>query len=504
MELFLGIKNLTKRFPQVLACDSISFDVRKGEIHCLLGENGAGKTTLAECLYGTYKPDFGEIFVKGSQVTLSSPSDAIQHGIGMVHQHFVLVPPLSVIENIVVGTQTKGILLNLDTVEKHLQSLCEGYGITLDLWEKVWQLSVGEQQWIEILKALYIGAELLILDEPTAVLTPQEIDKLFTILKKMRADGLSILFITHKLREVMAVSDRVTVLRKGKHVATVNTSEVTTEDLARLMVGREVVLHVHKEKLTPGKPLLEIRGLQAQNDKGQKALQEIDLTLNENEILGIAGVSGNGQKELCEVLVGVRKASDGKILMKSEDITNHTPHSIMMKGIAHIPEDRFRQGLVPDFSVSENLILGQQNSNQYRGRIFLNFDAIEKFARECISAFEIVTPSLNQITKLLSGGNIQKLILARELSIHPKCIIANQPTRGLDIAGCEYVYNQLLALRKSGVGILLISEDLEEIINISDRIAVIFRGQLMGVFNAAEAKLEKLGLLMAGIQEEAL
>jgi simple sugar transport system ATP-binding protein len=500
--LLLHTEALTKRFPLVVANDAISFDVRQGEIHCLLGENGAGKSTLAGCLYGVYRPDAGQVFFKGQPVTLSSPNDAIQLGVGMVHQHFVLVPPLTVIENIVVGTDSSGVLLDLRQAEQKLTSLCETYGMDLDLRAEVWQLSVGEQQWVEILKALYMDVELLILDEPTAVLTPQETDKFFSILKQMRDDGLSIVFITHKLREVMEVSDRVTILQKGKHVATVNTAEVTQVDLACMMVGREVVFRIEKEALPPGEPVLEIKELRARNDKGQPALQGIDLTVHQHEIVGIAGIAGNGQKELFEVVVGVRRAEEGQVLLDGEDVTGISPRSIMAKGVAHVPADRIHEGLVMEFSVAENLILGSQRIRPRRWGLFLEREAMMEFARECISSFEITTPSPDQSAQVLSGGNLQKVILARELSQQPRCLIANQPTRGLDVGAIEYVHRRLLEQRGSGVGILLFSEDLEELFNLADRIAVLFKGQIMGVFDTHETEIARIGLLMAGIEEE--
>jgi ABC-type uncharacterized transport system ATPase subunit len=494
--------SLTKRFPLVLANDKVDFNVRRGEVHCLLGENGAGKTTLAECLYGFYKPEEGEIHFNGKSVTLSSPNDAIHLGIGMVHQHFVLVEPLSVIENIVLGTDRKGILLDLSSAEKKLESLCELYDVKLDLHAKIWQLSVGEQQWVEILKALYIGVQLLILDEPTAVLTPPEADRLFSVLHRMKNEGLSIIFITHRLKEVMQVSDRVTVLRKGKKIVTVNTQDVTTEELAYMMVGREVIFRVNKDKVDAGDPILQINELVAKNDMGLEALHSINLTLHRSEILSIAGVAGNGQKELFEVLVGVRKALAGQITISDKEITNKSPRTISNEGIAHIPDDRIGAGLIPDFSVADNLILGLEENPPYRKGLFLDKNYIKKFAGECISQFDIMTPSMNQKTSYLSGGNLQKVILARELRQSPRVLIANQPSRGLDVGVIEYVHKQLIEMRRDGVGILLISEDLDEIFNLSDRIAVMFKGRILKIFDADEADIESIGLLMAGVVDK--
>ncbi len=500
-ELVIQTVNLSKQFPNVIANDRISFGVKKGEIHCLLGENGAGKSTLAECLYGAYQADSGEIFFKGQQVKLTSPDDAIKLGIGMVHQHFVLVRPFTVIENIVLVSQSHGVLSDLSSAEVKLKSLCDDYGVDLDLHAEIWQLSVGEQQWVEILKAIYSGVDLLILDEPTAVLTPQEIERFFGILEKMRAAGLSIILITHKLNEVMQISDRVTILRKGKVVSTVVTSQETKESLANMMVGRDVVLNIDKKELPVGEPILEISNLSALNDREQTALKDLTLKLHKNEILGIAGVAGNGQRELFEVLIGVRKAESGQVLFENEDITNRSPRLIKRRGIAQVPDDRINEGLIMEFSVSENLILGQQRQAHYRQGPFLDQGRIKSAAGRMISLFGIATPSLNHKTKFLSGGNLQKVILARELEQDPKCLLANQPTRGLDIGVIEYVQQQLLEKRNDGLGILLISEDLDEIFTLSNRIAVMFKGQIMDVINTSDANLEQVGLLMAGVKD---
>jgi simple sugar transport system ATP-binding protein len=498
-DIVVHTEGLIKRFPQVLANDKISFEVRKGEIHCLLGENGAGKTTLANCLYGFHQPDGGEIHFKGKPVNISSPNDAIQLGIGMVHQHFVLIDPLTVTENIILGNEGKRVVLDLDKAANEIQTLCKVYGVDLDPMAKIWQLSVGQQQWVEILKALYVGVDLLILDEPTAVLTPQETERLFAVLQQMKEEGLAIIFVTHKLKEVLTVSDRVTVLRKGRKVDTINTSDVTREELARMMVGREVIFRVEKDEMPRGEPVLEVRELRALNDMGLEALKGISFTLHQGEILGMAGVAGNGQRELFEVMIGVRKAQSGKVLISSEDITNHPPGSVMSSGISHIPEDRFKDGLVPDLSVAENLLLGKQWNPPYRKGLLLDERNIQEFAQKCIAEYEIMTPSIDQKAKFLSGGNLQKVILARELWVNPRVLLANQPTRGLDVGVIEYVHRRLLEQRKEGVGILLASEDLDELFNLSDRIAVIFKGQIVDIIDIDEAKIEEIGLLMSGI-----
>ncbi len=503
VEFVVETHNLTKRFPRVLANDNISFDVRKGEIHCLLGENGAGKTTLANCIYGFHQPDEGEIHFRGEAVNISSPSDAIQFGIGMVHQHFVLIDPLTVVENIILGNEGKSIILDLDKALKEIEDLCKVYGVDLDPTAKIWQLSVGQQQWVEMLKALYVGVELLILDEPTAVLTPQETERLFSVLQQMKEKGLAIIFVTHKLKEVLAISDRVTVLQKGKKIGTVNTSDVTQNKLARMMVGRDVIFQVTKDEIPRGEPILEVKELRALNDMGLEALNGLSFTLHRNEILGLAGVAGNGQRELFEVLIGVRSAQGGQVLVSGENFTNQSPGLIMSGGISHIPGDRLKDGLVLDLTVAENLILGQQWNPPFRKGLLLNKKKIEEFAQSCVSEFEIATPSIDQKAKFLSGGNLQKVILARELWVNPQVLLANQPTRGLDVGVIEYVHGRLIEKRKEGVGILLASEDLDELFNLSDRIAVIFKGQIVDIIDTDKARIEEIGLLMAGIHGDA-
>jgi ABC-type uncharacterized transport system ATPase subunit len=500
-DLILQTRALTKRFGSVLANDQISLDVRKGEIHCLLGENGAGKTTLAECLYGFYQPDAGEIRFKGEPVEIDSPSDAIRLGIGMVHQHFVLVRPLTVLENIVVGTESAAPILDMGPAQHRLERLCSEYGLSMDLDAKIWQLSVGQQQWVEILKALFVGIDLLILDEPTAVLTPQEANNLFAILNRMKSEGLSIIFITHKLREVMQVSDQVTVLRKGRKVATVPTGQVTRSELAEMMVGREVIFRVTKEVARSGPAILEIEDLVAQDDREQTALRGISLTVRKGEIVGVAGVSGNGQRELFEAIIGVREGLRGRIALAGEDITHLSPRQIAVRGVAHIPEDRLSEGLVPDFSVAENLMLGLHQDHFFRGGLYLDQREVHGFAQECIDDFGIVTPSQKQRTRNLSGGNLQRVILARELARDPKCLVANQPTRGLDVGAIEYVHRRLIERRDDGVAVLLFSEDLDEILDLSDRVLVIFKGQIVGELDPKTASREQIGLLMAGITE---
>lgn len=498
----LQTEKLTKRFGEVKANQDVSFEIDPGEIHCLLGENGAGKTTLAECLYGYYSPESGEIYFNQERVNISSPHDAIRLGIGMVHQHFILVKPLTVIENIIVGTEAAHLFLNLSKASERLEKLCHDYDISLDLSAKIWQLSVGEQQWVEILKALFVGVKLLILDEPTAVLTPQEADKLFAIIRKMKQEGLSILFITHKLNEVIEVSDRVTVLRRGEKVATVKTSDVNRADLAKMMVGRDVLFRVNKKVVEIGEPVLEVKDIRARNDRGHEALCGVSLDVKAGEIVGIAGVSGNGQKELFESIIGVRRIVSGKIFLSGTNITKQSVHSIASMGMAHIPEDRLKEGLVQDFSVAENLILGLHKRRFFRfwGGVIDKKD-METFAESSIKKFDIVTPSSSSATRNLSGGNIQKVIIARELSGQPKCLVANQPTRGLDVGAIEYVHTQLLNQCKEGTATLIISDDLDEIINLADRVLVMFKGAIVGEMDPTKASRQEIGLLMAGCLE---
>jgi len=500
----LAVEHLTKSFGTLVANNQVTFSVKKGHVHCLLGENGAGKSTLAKCIYGASKPDSGRIYFKGQEVVFSSPRDAIRMGIGMVHQHFVLADPMNAVENIIVGEESTGHLLNLRAEKKKIRTLCEQYGISLDLDTPVAQLSVGEQQWVEILKALYVGVDLLLLDEPTAVLTPQEVQSLFAIIKKMVNDGISVILITHKLNEVMSISNEVTILRKGKVIDTLPTQGNTKASFARLLVGRDFDFTVHKEKVDLGPPVLEMEGLTVRRDNGSIALQDVTLTVHQGEILGLAGVSGNGQAELFETLVGVRKAEKGSLRLAGvETLTEsvHNPETIASLGMASVPQDRLRQGLIGDFTVQENLVLGLHDNVSYSRGPSMNWQAIKAFASQAIQQFEIKTTGPLQPVWQLSGGNLQKVILAREVSRPIKVMVASSPSRGLDIGATYYVYSRFLELLRSGAGILMISEDLDEIFNVSDRIAVIYNGRIMGVFNVNEVDRETIGLYMAGLEE---
>lgn len=503
----VSMRNITKQFPGVLANDHINFEVKAGEVHALLGENGAGKTTLMNILYGLYHPDEGEIYIKGEKVEIKSPSVAIELGIGMVHQHFMLVDVFSVVENIVLGLKELGLIIPVEEIAKKLEKYSEQYGLKIDPNAKIWQLSAGEKQRVEIVKALYRGADILILDEPTSVLAQSEITPFFEMLRKMVAEGKSIVFITHKLEEVMAVSDRVTVLRKGRVVGTLNTSETNERELARMMVGRDVIFRLEKKPVKKGKLVLDVVNLKALNDKGIEALKGISFKVYEGEIFGIAGVAGNGQKELVEVITGLRRATSGKVYIMGEDLTNKSPRAILKKNVAHIPEERIEMGIVPNMNVSENLILKYYSDPPFAKeayieslRIVLNEEEIEKFSNKLVKEYDIMTPSIKTPAKLLSGGNIQKLILARELSSKPSLIIAAHPTYGLDVGATEYIRKLLLKEREKGAAILLVSEDLEEIMSLSDKIAVIFDGELVGIVDANDANLEDIGLMMAGVK----
>jgi ABC-type uncharacterized transport system ATPase subunit len=500
----LRVENLCKVYAHVVANDNVNLELKRGEIHCLLGENGAGKTTLIECIFGAYKPSSGKIYVKGRRVDLNSPKDAIELGIGVIHQNFVLVPPMSVIENILVGTRMLGLWMKRDQTSERVQALCQTYGISLNLNAAVADLSLGEQQWVEILKALYAEAEILILDEPTAVLTPQETDRLFDILRKMTRDGLSIILVTHKLREVIAISDRVTVLRRGQVVATVNTADVAVAELAHMMVGRDVGFHRDKVAIAASaKAVLELNEIRAYGDDGQLALTDISLQVRSHEILGLAGVGGNGQTELFDAIVGVRPLSQGSISIDGKDVTVKSPSARFRVGLASIAQDRIHQGLLMDCSVQENLILGLQHRSPFSIAGVLQRKAIEQFAQRSILSYEISTSGPKQRTGELSGGNLQKLILARELWQDIKCLVAGSPTRGLDVGAADFVHERLADLRDAGVGIFLISEDIDEVIGLSDRIAVIFEGRILGVFEALQITRQEIGLLMAGVEETA-
>ncbi|MFN8455156.1 MAG: ABC transporter ATP-binding protein [Anaerolineae bacterium] len=498
--VFLRMENIVKTFPGVVANNKVNFDVRHGEIHALLGENGAGKSTLMNILYGLYQPDSGQVYLNEQPVTIHSPDDAIAKGIGMVHQHFMLVPPLSVIENVILGLPGEnGILLNHQAAKKNILKISQTYGLEMNPDDLVWTLSVGNQQRVEIIKALYRGAKLLILDEPSAVLTPQEIEGLFEVMRRLVKDGgNSIIFISHKLDEVMEISDRVTVLRDGAAVKTVNTKDTSKAELARLMVGREVLFRLDKPPVQTGQAVLDIQNLVVHDDRKLPAVRNLSLQVHKGEIVGLAGVDGNGQKELAEAVAGLRTPHSGAIRISGRDTTHLNSGDLLHFNMAYIPEDRHREGLILGFTLSENLIARNFRQPPISVWSLLNYQAIKSLAKKLIQRFDVRTPSADVAAKTLSGGNQQKVVVARELAENPDLIIAAHPTRGLDVGATEFVENQLLEQRSHGAAILYISTELEEILNLSDRIAVIHRGEIMGIVRPDEVTPEQLGLMMAG------
>jgi ABC-type uncharacterized transport system ATPase subunit len=499
----LEMRGIVKRFPGVLANDHIDFDVNAGEIHALLGENGAGKSTLMKILYGLYSPEEGEILLNGEPIEIESPNDSIRYGIGMIHQHFMLVDNLSVAQNVAIGLKTsRGPVVDLASVSERILDLSTKYGLKVNPRAIISDLAVGERQRVEIIKALYRGAALLILDEPTAVLTPQEVEDVFVIFQQMAADGHALIFISHKLDEIFALTDRVTVLRDGRAIGTVQTADVTKHSLANMMVGREVVLERYRPEVETGEVRLELRLVNAINDNQIPVLRDLSLEVRSGEILGVAGVSGNGQRPLAEAIAGLQNVISGNVLLEGKDVTNVDPSEMYKVGLSYIPEERMHDGVIKDFSVSDNVILQDHVHPPYSNGLFLNFKAIERKSQELVQDYNVKTPSLETPVKNLSGGNIQKLILARELDRRPRVLIAAQPTRGVDIGATEYIHAQLLAQRSEGLATLLISEDLDEVKALSDRILVMFGGESMGIVNADEVTIEELGLMMAGERME--
>lgn len=508
MILALQASGITKRFPGVLANDHVDFSHEKGEIHALLGENGAGKTTLMNILYGLYQPDEGEIRVNDAPTTIVTPHDAISHGIGMVHQHFMLVPPLTVTENIMLGqesvtaaTRTLGGLSILDrrSVANRIHGLSKQYGLQVDPEAFVADLPVGAQQRVEIIKALYRNADILILDEPTAVLTPQEADELFVIMRALVDQGKSIIFITHKLREVFAVADRISVMRGGQMVGTVKPAEATQELLAEMMVGRKVILTIDKVEAHPGASVLKIENLQVMDDRKHMAVDGISLDVCAGEILGVAGVQGNGQTELTEALTGLRHVNGGQVTILGHETTHATPRQIVEEGVSHVPEDRQKHGLVLSFPVRDNLVLCTYYQPPFASGPEINYPIVEQKAEELVETFDIRTPNTMTRVSALSGGNQQKVIVARELSRLVKLLIASQPTRGLDVGSIEFIHHRIVEARDAGAAVLLISAELDEIMSLSDRIAVMYKGRILDILDAKKATREQLGLLMAGV-----
>jgi general nucleoside transport system ATP-binding protein len=494
------MKGITCRFDNLIANQNVNFDLKKGEIHALLGENGAGKTTLMSILYGLYQPESGEIYVKGKRAIIRSPLDAINLGIAMVHQHFLLTLPHSVTENVIVGLKSaKGIFLDTANAEKKILELSKKYGLKIDPKAIVGNLSVGEQQRVEIIKALYRDIDILILDEPTGMLTPKEEQALFGVLFSMANQGLSVIFITHKLREVMEISNRVTVLRNGKVIEIIRPSETSEDELARMMVGRTIVNQIGQGRISKTAPtILEIKNVSALNNSNMLCLKDICLDLRKGEILGIAGVDGNGQSELAEVIAGLKKIKNGQISVDGRSIANFSPRQIRELGLAYVPEDRLHTGLILEYSVVENLVLDRWYTKPYSNKLFLNGREMTKFAEKVIADFDIKTTGLNAPVRSMSGGNLQKIVLGRELSRDPKVLIVHNPTRGLDIGATEYVHKQIIKQRENGVGILLLSLDLDEILTISDRIGVIYEGKIITIVEKQDADVDQIGLLMGG------
>ncbi len=495
--LVVEMRGIVKRFPGVLANDHVDFDLRRGEIHALLGENGAGKSTLMNILSGLYRADEGKILINGEEKDFHSPRDAIRAGIGMVHQHFMLVPSLTVTENILLGLNEPRFLLQLNTYHQKVAALAEQFGLLVDPRAHVWQLSVGEQQRVEILKMLYRGAQVLIMDEPTAVLAPQEIEGLFATLRSMTQQGKSIIFISHKLQEITAVADRVTVLSKGRVTAAGQPMQgLTRRDLARLMVGREVVFSLQKKPQKPGKVVLQVDDLHAESDKGLPALQGISLTVRAGEIVGLAGVAGNGQRELAQVIGGLRQPTKGSVILEGIEITHKPVRFGIDLGVGYIPADRTHVGSAPNLSVTDNIIMKKYRRVPVARGWSVDMQAATRLAQELKEAYDIIVPTVETPARLLSGGNLQRVILAREISSNPAFLLAVQPTRGLDVGAIEGVQRLLLAQREAGAAILLISEELEELISLSDRIYVIYEGRIMG--EVRDGNVEQIGLMMTG------
>lgn len=505
MSPLMELRGITKSFPGVLANDHIDLILNEREIHAILGENGAGKTTLMNILYGLYSPDEGEIFIRGSKVNIRNPHDAIDLGIGMVHQHFMLIPVFTVTENVMLGVEsTKGAgILDRKSVSKQISDISARFGLKVEPDSMVEDLSVGVQQRVEIIKVLYRKADILIFDEPTAVLTPQEAEEFFKVVHSLVEQGKSVIFITHKLKEVLEIADRITVFRNGKVVGTTIPAHSTEASLASMMVGREVILTVDKKPAKPGEVILDVADLQAMDDRHLMAVKGVSFQVKAGEILGIAGVQGNGQKELVEALTGLRSYTGGKVELLGEDVTRASPRTIREAGTAHVPEDRQSDGLVLPFPIKDNLVLNTYYEPPFTRGLNLNDNEIVKTAEQRVKEFDIRTPSVLLPASTLSGGNQQKVIVAREFSRPIKLLIASQPTRGLDVGSIEYIHGQIVKKRDEGCAVLLVSPELDEIMSLSDRIAVMFDGKILDIIPAKDATKEGLGLLMAGIRSNA-
>jgi len=493
------MRGISKRFGEVLANDHISLAVPDRSIHAIIGENGAGKSTVMNILYGFYAADEGEILIDGEQRAINGPGDAIKLGLGMVHQHFMLVEPLTVTENIILGAEpTAGLSIDYRKARARVREISEQYGLKIDPDAHIANLSVGQQQRVEILKTLYRGARILILDEPTAVLTPQEVAEMFAILRGLRDQGKTIIIITHKLAEVLALSDNITVMRDGKVVGNLPTSEATAEGLARLMVGREVLLRVKKDEAKPRDAVLSVRGLTLLGVEGNPILDDVSFEVRGGETLGIAGVEGNGQTELIEILAGLRKATDGEVLLEGKGIDELDPRQRKLRGIAHIPEDRHRRGLLLTFDLAGNSILGVHRNHPISGAVLLNKDVIVERAERLVREYDVRPPNISLPARALSGGNQQKLIVAREFDIKPRLVLVAQPTRGVDIGATEFIHRKLIKLRDAGAAVLLVSAELDEVLSLSDRAVVIYEGRLVGEVDPKSVSEEEIGLMMTG------
>ncbi len=499
----LEVRNLTKRFPGIVANDAVNFTLEKGEIHALLGENGAGKSTLMNMLYGLYRPDEGDILLDGQVVHINGANDAIRRGLGMVHQHFMLVPTLTVAENIILGNEVvNGVLIDIAQAQQRISQLAKNFGLDIPVDAYVHDLPVGVQQRVEIVKALYRGADILILDEPTAVLTPQEADDLFVIINRLKQQGKSIIFISHKLREVLALADRISVLRRGKLVGSTTPAQATEATLASMMVGRDVVLHVEKAPAKPAGTILDVQHLTALDDRGSVAVKDVSFTVRAGEIVGIAGVQGNGQTELVEAITGLSAPTSGQVIINGNNITGLGTNVAIDAGIGHIPEDRHHHGLVLSYSVAENMVLSTYDVAPFANGIVINQEAIAQQAHTLVSQYDVRTSGVNALASTLSGGNQQKVVVARELARPLTLLVAAQPTRGLDVGSIEFIHKSIVAQRDQGCAVLLVSAELDEILSLSDRILVMFHGQIIADIPAAQAERNQIGLLMAGVTQE--
>ena len=497
----LEMRGITKRFPGVVANEDVDFTVLPGQVHTLLGENGAGKSTLVKILYGLYQPDEGSISFDGAPVKIDSPSVAIQTGIGMIHQHFMLVDTLTVAENVALGLGTALSLTNLAPIRRRIKEVSEEFGLHVDPDAYIWQMAVGERQRAEIVKALYRNVRLLVLDEPTAVLTPPEVTDLFVTLRQLTADGRGLVFISHKLNEVMEISDEITVLRDGKVSGRTTPAESSRESLATMMVGRPVEFTRTIAEQTPGEPKLEVRNLRVRGDRGELAVNDVSIDARAGEIVGIVGVSGNGQRELAESIIGLRETESGQVCIDGKTVKTPTPKHVRSLGLAYVPEERMKYGSIGDFTVAENLILVDYDQAPYVRNGLLSFSSIEERSEQLVDDYSIRTPGTGTLTRKLSGGNIQKVVIAREFSGRAGVLLVAQPTRGVDIGAAEYIHEQLLIQRSQGKAILLISEDLDEVMALSDRLVVMYEGQVMGRMNREDATIEQVGLLMSGVGE---